>query len=57
MHNALEQVAVACGSLTLRGFSISGLATYVQVPELDLCFDMGECPLSAALDLAARAGG
>jgi len=47
MHNALEQVALACGALTLRGFSISGLATYVQVPELDLCFDMGECPLSA----------
>ncbi|HSQ42984.1 MAG TPA: MBL fold metallo-hydrolase [Fibrobacteraceae bacterium] len=31
----------------MSGFSISGLASYLQVPELDLCFDMGECPLSA----------
>ena len=47
LHNALHQVTKRCGGLTLRGFSISGLATYLQVPELDLCFDMGECPLSA----------
>jgi ribonuclease Z len=47
MHNALEQVTMQCGQLSLAGFSISGLATYVQVPQLDLCFDMGECPLSA----------
>lgn len=47
MHNALSQVSLICGSYTLKGFSISGLATYVQVPELDICFDMGECPLSA----------
>jgi ribonuclease Z len=33
--------------LTVAGFSIAGLATYVQVPELDACFDLGECPLSA----------
>lgn len=47
MHNALSQVSLSCGPYTLKGFSISGLATYVQVPELDICFDMGECPLSA----------
>jgi ribonuclease Z len=47
MHNALDQITLRCGPLTLMGFSISGLATYVQVPELDVCFDMGECPLSA----------
>lgn len=47
MHNALHQVHLRCGALSLSGFSISGLATYLQVPELDVCFDMGECPLSA----------
>ena len=46
-HNALQQVRLPLGSLTLSGFSISGLATYVQVPELGVCFDLGECPLSA----------
>ncbi len=45
--NALQQVTVPVGNLTLAGFSISGLATYVQVAELGVCFDMGECPLSA----------
>lgn len=45
--NALQQVSLQLGSLTLSGFSISGLATYIQVPELGVCFDMGECPLSA----------
>lgn len=46
-HNALQQVTLQLDTLTLAGFSISGLATYVQVPELSICFDMGECPLSA----------
>jgi ribonuclease Z len=45
--NALQQVTLKLDTLTLAGFSISGLATYVQVPELSVCFDMGECPLSA----------
>jgi ribonuclease Z len=46
-HNALQQISLEVGTLTLAGFSISGLATYVQVPSLGVCFDMGECPLSA----------
>ncbi len=45
--NALQQVTLALEHLTITGFSISGLATYVQIPELAVCFDMGECPLSA----------
>jgi ribonuclease Z len=45
--NALQQVRLTANNLTLSGFSISGLATYLQIPELDVCFDMGECPLSA----------
>lgn len=46
-HNALQQVQLRVDNLTLAGFSISGLATYVQIPELGVCFDMGECPLSS----------
>jgi len=49
MHhlNALHQVSLSLDHLTIAGFSISGLATYIQVPELDVCFDLGECPLSS----------
>lgn len=46
-HNALRQQVVECRGFSVQGFSISGLSSYLQVPELDLCFDMGECPLSA----------
>src|ERR1043165_7248685 len=45
--NALQQVSLELGHLTVVGFSISGLATYVQVPQLSICFDMGECPLTS----------
>jgi len=38
---------VECSGYTISGFAISGLSSYIQIPELDLCFDMGECPLSA----------
>ncbi|MCQ2107784.1 MAG: hypothetical protein MJZ05_03360 [Fibrobacter sp.] len=47
IHNALKQVHVDTSCSTVSGFSISGLATYLQLPELDFCIDMGECPLSA----------
>lgn len=46
-HNALHQIELTANNLTLAGFSISGLATYLQVPELDVVFDLGECPLSS----------
>jgi ribonuclease Z len=46
-HNALQQIHLELDHLTIAGFSISGLATYVQVPELGVVFDLGECPLSA----------
>lgn len=45
--NALRQKTLELSDFSLQGFSISGLATYIQAPELDLCFDLGECPLSA----------
>lgn len=47
IHNALKQVHIQTSCTTISGFSISGLATYIQLPELDFCIDMGECPLSA----------
>lgn len=47
IHNALKQVSISTSCATVTGFSISGLSTYVQLPELDFCIDMGECPLSA----------
>ncbi len=45
--NALNSVTIKAEGLTLIGFSISALATWLVVPELDVCFDMGECPLEA----------
>ena len=47
IHNALRQIHVDTPCSHISGFSISGLATYIQIPELDFCIDMGECPLSA----------
>jgi len=47
IHNALKQVHVETPTTSVSGFSISGLATYLQMPELDFCVDLGECPLSA----------
>ncbi|MEM1330353.1 MAG: MBL fold metallo-hydrolase [Planctomycetota bacterium] len=31
----------------VQGISIAGEATCIQVPELDVCFDMGSCPRAA----------
>lgn len=47
LHNALRQVRHHIGKIQMCGFSVSGLATYLQLPELDFCVDMGECPVSA----------
>lgn len=47
MHNALRQVQLKVPNNHIQGFSISGLSTYIQMPEIDICFDMGECPLTA----------
>lgn len=47
IHNALKQVHLTAACSSVQGFSISGLATYMQFPEMNFCVDMGECPLSA----------
>lgn len=46
-YNALAPVTLRLAGMTLSGFSISGLATWLMVPELDVLFDAGECPLAA----------
>ena len=46
-HNALKQTHLDLKSFSLSGFSISGLATYHLLPELNFAVDMGECPISA----------
>ena len=45
--NALKAIDFEVAKTRLSGFSVSGLATWMIAPELDVCFDMGECPLSA----------
>lgn len=45
-QNALHPVTLTMGGLTIEGFSISGLATWLTIPELSVMFDAGECPLS-----------
>lgn len=47
IHNALKQVRLVTSPTSVAGFSISGLATYLQFSELNFAVDMGECPLSA----------
>ena len=46
-HNALHPVVLRLAGMTFEGFSISGLATWIIVPELDAMFDAGECPIQA----------
>lgn len=45
--NALKGIDFSVAETQLSGYSVSGLATWMIAPELDVCFDMGECPLSA----------
>lgn len=47
IHNALKQVRIHAACSSIQGFSISGLSTYLQFPEMNFCVDMGECPLTA----------
>lgn len=36
---------LSCGAFTLEGYSRSTIETYVQVKELNICFDIGKCPM------------
>ncbi len=37
---------VTAGQLTVRGLSIGGVETCLQIPQLDVVFDVGHCPRS-----------
>jgi ribonuclease Z len=41
-------VSLRLGSLEIEAFSISGLSTFVLVPALDACFDLGHCSVEAS---------
>ncbi|MBI3993251.1 MAG: hypothetical protein HY342_08250 [Candidatus Lambdaproteobacteria bacterium] len=46
-HNPGNPIELNFAQETVVAFSISALATYALVPELNCAFDMGECPLEA----------
>ncbi|MCZ6646093.1 MAG: MBL fold metallo-hydrolase [SAR324 cluster bacterium] len=46
-HNPGRPIVLEFPQETITAFSISALATYVLVPELNCAFDMGECPMDA----------
>jgi ribonuclease Z len=48
LHNPGRPLSLRLGSLEIEAFSISGLATYVRVPTLDACFDLGHCSVEAS---------
>jgi ribonuclease Z len=48
LHNPGSPVTLRLGSLDVTAYSISGLATYVQVPAFDACFDLGHCTVEAS---------
>lgn len=45
--NPLDPTTLKAGSVTMRGFSRSGVATWLEVPEFSAVFDLGVCPLSS----------
>ncbi len=47
LHNPGAPIELQLSGLKLVAFSISGLASYVLVPALDACFDLGHCALEA----------
>jgi ribonuclease Z len=47
LHAATHPLRATVGPYTVEGFSISALATYFMVKELDVVFDLGSCPVDA----------
>jgi ribonuclease Z len=45
--NPLVPVSLRLGSTAVSGFSRSGIATWLEVPEYSALFDVGVCPLGA----------
>lgn len=47
MTNVGNVTRLRVGGLTVEGFAISALASYIMVPELKVVFDLGHCPIEA----------
>lgn len=48
LHSPDRSISLRLGTLELEGFSISGLSTWIRVPDLDACFDLGHCSITAS---------
>jgi len=48
LHNPGRPVSLRLGALDVVAYSISGLATYVEVPAFDAVFDLGHCTVEAS---------
>lgn len=48
LHNPGVPRALEIAGHELIAFSISGVSTYVLAPAIDVCFDMGHCPVEGA---------
>ncbi|MDP3278380.1 MAG: hypothetical protein Q8Q09_24540 [Deltaproteobacteria bacterium] len=48
LHNPGAPFAMNVAGVDFTAFSISGLSTYVLVPDFDACFDLGHCPVEGA---------
>lgn len=47
MTNVGNFTRLKLGGLTVEGFAISAIASYIMVPELKVVFDLGHCPLES----------
>ena len=48
LHDPGRGLALTLGALDVTAFSISGLATWIAVPSLDACFDLGHCTVEVS---------
>jgi ribonuclease Z len=48
LHNPGAPIALSIAGHEFVAFSISGVSTFVLVPAMDLCFDLGHCSVEAA---------
>jgi ribonuclease Z len=48
LHDPGHGLALNLGGLEVTAFSISGLATWIAVPSLDACFDLGHCTVEVS---------
>jgi ribonuclease Z len=47
LHNPGFSASLNFGHLTLEGYAVSAVASYIMAPTLNACFDLGHCPVAA----------